>query len=462
MNSTLRTNAWARLLLILTLLLPLMILFLLPGGPLVRGGPWFWLMLLFSFFVIRGLLAPSPRAAEMTAEPEIQMLPPEKQLEVVREVMNVRMATEEAGVRTFHGRLLEPALQAYDKLQRASPEGAVPHLQEDERHGAVIVVRPKSVEESALERSGFPWMNVLLFAATVLTTTFAGAAHQGVDLLRSPEQFAVGLPYALGLLMILGVHELGHYFAARWHGIHVTMPYFIPVPFALGTFGAFIQMKSPAENRRALFDVAVAGPLAGLVVAIPLLLIGLQSSTVVRGQVVGGRLTTPEEPASQEDTEPPVVVGGTSVGSSLLLVLLAKLALPDALRYGCLLQFSPLAFAGWLGLFITGLNLMPIGQLDGGHTVRALFGHRVGSAISNVALWSLLFLGLFVWRGLLTWAIIAFFMAGQPTPPLNDLTPLTVGRRWLGYLTLGLLLLIMVPLPPELWPAAGLHCPYVR
>jgi membrane-associated protease RseP (regulator of RpoE activity) len=126
------------------------------------------------------------------------------------------------------------------------------------------------------------------------------------------------------------------------------------------------------------------------------------------------------------------------------------------------LQFSPLAFAGWLGLFITGLNLMPIGQLDGGHTVRAMFGHRVGRAISSVALWSLLLLGLFVWRGLLMWAILAFFIAGNPTPPLDDLTPLTPGRRWLGYVTLGLLLVILVPLPPELWPAAGLHCPYVR
>ena len=127
-----------------------------------------------------------------------------------------------------------------------------------------------------------------------------------------------------------------------------------------------------------------------------------------------------------------------------------------------MLQFSPLAFAGWLGLFITALNLMPVGQLDGGHTVRALFGHRVGRVISSVALWSLLLLGLFVWRGLLMWAILAFFIAANPTPPLDDLTPLTPGRRWLGYVTLGLLLLILVPLPPELWPAAGLHCPYVR
>jgi membrane-associated protease RseP (regulator of RpoE activity) len=462
MNTALRTLVWARLLLILILMLPLVTLFLLPGGALVRGGPWFWLVLMLCFWVIWALLVPSPRAAQRTAEPQFKMLPPEEQPEVVREVMNVRLAMEQAGVRTFHGPLREPAGMAYDKLQRAFPAGAVPLLQEDERDGAVIVLLPKSVEEKSLERSGRPSVNVLLFGATILTTTWAGAAHEGIDLLQNPGQFAVGLPYALGLLAILGVHELGHYFAALRHGIHVTLPYFIPVPFALGTFGAFIQMKSPAENRRALFDVAVAGPLAGLVVAIPLLLLGLQSSAVVPGQVVGGRLTTPEEPAALEETAPPVVSGGTSAGSSLLLALLAQLALPEALRYGCVLQFSPLAFAGWLGLFITGLNLMPIGQLDGGHIVRALFGHRVGSVISKVALWSLLLLGLFVWRGLLMWAILAFFITGNPTPPLNDLTPLTAGRRWLGYVTFALLMLILVPLPPELWPAAGLHCPYVR
>src|SRR5262249_56947252 len=109
-----------------------------------------------------------------------------------------------------------------------------------------------------------------------------------------------------------------------------------------------------------------------------------------------GRLTTRGEPAAPGEPAPPVVGGGTSAGSSLLLALLAQLALPEALRYGCVLQFSPLAFAGWLGLFITGLNLMPVGQLDGGHTVRALFSHPVGRAISSVAPWSLLLLGLFL------------------------------------------------------------------
>jgi len=461
MSQATRSELWFRILLILVLLLPLVVMFLLPSGSLVSGGLWFWLALLLCFWIIWALLVPTAES-ENVVEPEPRILQADEQPEVVRDLMNVRLAMDEAGVRTFHGRLRVAATTAYEKLKRAFSPETVPMLQEDERHGAVIALLPKPVEEATLERPVRLWVHWLLFGLTVVTTTWAGAAQRGVNLLENPGQFVLGLPYALGLLAILGIHELGHYFVALGHGIRVAPPYFIPVPFALGTFGAFIQMRSPTENRRALFDVAVAGPLAGLVVALPLLFIGLQSSTVTKGTLVGGRVTAPEETATAEEITPPVVVGGTSVGSSLLLVLVAKLALPEALRYGCVLQLSPLAFAGWLGVFITGLNLLPIGQLDGGHAARALFGHRAGNTISSVAMWSLLLLGIFVWPGLLTWALIVFFIAGGSTPPLNDLTPLTTGRRWIGYATFVILLLIVVPLPHALWPAAGIHCPYVH
>jgi hypothetical protein len=122
---------------------------------------------------------------------------------------------------------------------------------------------------------------------------------------------------------------------------------------------------------------------------------------------------------------------------------------------------SPLAFAGWLGLFITALNLLPIGQLDGGHIAHALFGRRLGDKIGSVALWTLLLLAIFVWPGLMMWAIIVFFIAGTSIPPLNDLTPLSPGRRWLGYAVFVILGLILAPLPHALWPAAGIHCPYL-
>jgi membrane-associated protease RseP (regulator of RpoE activity) len=151
---------------------------------------------------------------------------------------------------------------------------------------------------------------------------------------------------------------------------------------------------------------------------------------------------------------------GTSVGSSILFALLAKLSLGQSLAYGHVVKLSPLAFAGWLGLFITALNLLPVGQLDGGHIVQALFGRRIGATISSMAMWSLLLLALFVWPGLMMWAILVFFIAGRAAPPLNDLTPLTPGRRWLGYAALVILAVILIPLPHSLWPQVGIHCPY--
>jgi len=437
-------EAPSRLIYILLLLLPLIILFLMPSGALL-GGMWFWFVLLICFSLIWGLIGVPRHADESIAETKPQMLHEIDQPAAIRDVMDVRIAFEEEGAQVFRGRLRESASKTYEKLKSAFSDGAVPLIQEDEKLGSAIILLPRSVEKAAMEKPVRPWLHWLLFALTIVTTTWAGAAHQGIDLLREPARFAAGLPYSLGLLSILGVHELGHYFAARRHGMNVTPPFFIPVPFALGTFGAFIQMRSPSEDRRALFDVAVAGPLAGLVVAVPALLIGLRSSVI---------LPAAAAPADH-------IFGGTSVGSSFLFALLAKLSLGPALHLGNFVRLSPLGFAGWLGLFITALNLLPIGQLDGGHTARAMFGQRIGSAISSLAMWTLFLLALFVWPGLMMWAIIVFFIAGRGTPPLNDVTPLTPGRRWLGYATFAILALILVPIPQTLWNAVGFHCPYL-
>lgn len=438
-----RLELWSRLLLILVILLPLVILFLMPGGSLVGAG-WFWLVLLVTFWLSWAILGAPREAGPEPQEPELRMLLPEDQPAAVQEVMDVRLAMERSGTKLFRGKLREPARSVLEKLKLAVPEGTLPLVQEDDL-GAVIVLAPTPPGSVALNRPIRLSVHWLLFGLTVITTTWAGAAHQGIDLLREPARFAVGLPYSLGLLAILGVHELGHYFTARRHGMQVTPPYFIPVPFALGTFGAFIQMRSPSENRRMLFDVAVAGPLAGLVVAIPALLVGLKSSVVVAGN-------TPD---------PGGIMGGTSVGSSVLFALLSKFALGDAVQYGHTLRLSPLAFAGWLGLFITALNLLPIGQLDGGHVARAMFGSRIGSTISSVAMWSLFLLAFFVWPGLMMWAIIVFFIAGRAASPMDDITPVTPARRQLGYLTFAILALILIPFPHSLWEAAGIHCPYL-
>lgn len=434
-----------RLALLLLLLLPLAIVFLLPSGALIRSGFWFWAFLVFSFWIIWSLLRRTDRTMSPVPEPEAHPLYHPEQPEPVREVMDVRVATEQSGVRIFRGRLRESAAAAYETLKHALGAQTVPLIQEDEQLGAAILLVPKPVEKIAMEKQSHAWVNWLLFALTILTTTWAGAAHQGVQLIREPSRFFVGLPYSIGLLAILGVHELGHFFAARRHGMNVTPPYFIPVPFALGTFGAFIRMRSPPEDRCSLFDVAIAGPLAGLAVAIPALLIGLHSSVVV-----GSSFSAPLAP-----------VHGASAGSSILFALLAKVSLGAKLWRGDVLRLSPLAFAGWLGLVITALNLLPIGQLDGGHTARAMFGNHAGRIISTIATWALFFMALFVWRGLIVWAIIVFFIAGRGTPPLNDLTPLTPGRRWLGFLAFFILALILVPLPLSFWNQMGIYCPYI-
>lgn len=446
MSDDMRSDVWSRLLLVLLLILPVAILFFMPGGAVLAAGIWFWSVLLFCFLLLFMALG-TPEQTDARAPGRYpRMLPEQEQPDAIKDVMTVHVATEDpAGTKIFRGRLRESATTAYDRVKRAFGPGTVPMLQEDDDMDAAIVLLPRSVERATLEHRVRPWVHWLLFALTVVTTTWAGAAHQGVNLLGDPGRFAVGLPYSLGLLSILGVHEFGHYFLARRRGIKVTPPYFIPVPFALGTFGAFIQMRSPTEDRRSLFDVAVAGPLAGLAIAIPALLVGLRTSTVLSGNPVGG-LTTIE---------------GTSVGSSLLFALLAKLSLGPALEYGHVLRLSPLAFAGWLGLLVTALNLLPIGQLDGGHMASAMFGRRVAGAISSVSMWSLLLLAIFVWPGLMMWAIIVFFIAGTSAPPLNDLTPISAERRWLGYATFGILALILAPLPHSVWSAAGIHCPYV-
>lgn len=438
-----QNQLWSRLLWILLLLLPLAILFLTPGGGLVRGAIWFWLTFLLSFWLIWTILgSPKERRA---SEPEMRMLDDNEEPEVIREVMGGHVATEEQGIKVFRGRLAVPAASAYQKLKLALRGKAVPMVLEDDRAGAAIVLMPDAGGDALRERPVRPWVHWLLFGLTLVTTTWAGAAHQGIDLLREPGKFAAGLPYALGLMAILGVHELGHYFTARKHGMHVTPPYFIPVPLSLGTFGAFIQMRSPAENRKALFDVAVAGPLAGLAVAIPALLIGLHSSVVLTA--------TSGAPAEH--------MIGVSAGSSLLFALLSKLVLGNALGVGHVLRLSPLAFAGWLGLLVTALNLLPIGQLDGGHMARAMFGARTGHTISSVSMWSLFLLAIFVWPGLLMWAIIVFFIAGAGASPLEDVTSLTPWRRRLGYVTFVILIGILLPLPHALWQAAGIHCPYL-
>jgi membrane-associated protease RseP (regulator of RpoE activity) len=262
-------NPLLAFLFIVALLLPWLIFLFLPGGT-ITGHALFWLAMFFCLLLMWVVSAAQRRLAA-AAGPDLgpRMLNEAEQPEAVRQVMDVKIAIKENGVQLFRGPLRDSASVSFERLNRTLPKGFVPFVQEDEQLGAKIVLIPKPVEEDVSRKPVRPWLHWLLFGLTLITTTWAGASHQGVDLAQEPGRFTVGLPYSIGLLLILGVHELGHFFMARRHAMDVTPPYFIPVPFKLGTFGAFIQMRSPPANRRALFDVAVAGPLARLVIAIP-------------------------------------------------------------------------------------------------------------------------------------------------------------------------------------------------
>ena len=278
-----------------------------------------------------------------------------------------------------------------------------------------------------------PGLALLLLLGTLVTTTFVGVKMAGVDLTTlesNPANLLKGLPYALTLMTILGIHELGHYLTARFYKIRSTLPYFIPMPFFLGTFGAFIQMRSPIPNRKALFDVSIAGPLAGFVATLPLLIWGLAHSDVVPVSEKNGLLNT----------------NALNPKYSILLALLSKLALSSQLTSESAIDLHPVAIAGFLGLIVTALNLMPVGQLDGGHIVHAMFGQRKAIIIGQVARLLLLLLSL-VQSEFFLWAIILLFIPLIDEPALNDVTELDNKRDIWGLAAMALLVLIILPLP---------------
>ena len=281
-----------------------------------------------------------------------------------------------------------------------------------------------------------PFFALALVLITVFTTTIVGAQIAGVTekaLQSNPSILLQGLPYSLALIAILGFHESGHYLAAKFYKIRTTLPYFIPIPFFLGTFGAFIQMRSPIPNRRALFDISIAGPFAGLIVAVPLLIWGLDHSTLIPLSDKSGMLN----------------FDSFSPKFSLLMTLLSKLTLGGALNAETAINLHPVAVAGYLGLIVTAFNLMPVGQFDGGHIVHAMFGQKASMAIGQVARLCMLLLG-FLEQGLLLWAIILFLTPLNDEPALNDVSELDNRRDFLGLLAIGLLLIILLPAPKVL------------
>jgi Zn-dependent protease len=275
------------------------------------------------------------------------------------------------------------------------------------------------------------WPNIVLLILTVLSLLFVGASQDAT--LQEGESLPLssiwrGWPYALSVLLILGGHELGHYFAARFHGVRVTLPYFIPLPIGFfGTLGAFIQLREPVRNRKILFDVGVAGPLAGFVLAVPILFIGLATSDIT-----------------------PLPADGYILEGDSLLYGLAKFivfgqVLPTAHED---VLINQVAKAGWTGLFITGLNLIPVGQLDGGHVVSTLMGRRAQRLYLPV-------LGVFLMLSFinsmwLLWTMLLFLLGRLYAMPLDAVTPLDSRRRRLGYAALLIFVLVFVPNPLQI------------
>jgi len=268
-------------------------------------------------------------------------------------------------------------------------------------------------------------LHVLLLVLTAYTATVAGVQWEGLQPGNDLDVLKQGLPFSLTLIAILLTHESGHYLMCRRHGVDATLPYFLPAPpfiFPLGTFGAFIRIRSPFPNRRALFDIGAGGPWAGFVVALVALAVGLPMSKVV-----------PMEPGSAV----------LELGDSLLTWGLTSL-LVDADPRTVVLH--PIAFAGWFGMFVTSINLIPAGQLDGGHVLYAAFGRRT-RLIPVLLLATLVWLGWRGWTGWILWAAIIGLMGGLGHPPTRaDVIPLD-RRRLIG--ACASLVLFVVTFVPE-------------
>jgi membrane-associated protease RseP (regulator of RpoE activity) len=322
---------------------------------------------------------------------------------------------------SFRGELLKPPEEAFQIMkERLEKKGYLPSLGEEEER---VVVRVTALKKEGKKPN--PLLNLFLFLATIGTTLLAGTLLRGVNPLLHPEKLYLGIPFSFTLLAILGAHELGHYFVSKKHGIKTTLPYFIPVPTFLGTLGAVIKMRSPIPDRKSLLDVGVSGPLAGFFLAFFAVIVGLSLSKVI---IV---------PLEKE--------GLFRVGNSILFFLLAKIILPTPPE-GYSILLHPVAFAGWICLLITSLNLFPIGQFDGGHVAYAFFGKKQ-KVIARVAFFFILLFA-FLWRGWLFWAFLFLVMGGlDHPPPLNDLVPLDRKRKIIALIALLILIISFVPVP---------------
>ena len=294
------------------------------------------------------------------------------------------------------------------------------------------------------------YLPVILFIATVFTTLFAGAIMQYIppkEILANPSLLLKGASFSFPLMLILLTHEMGHYGASRIHRVKATLPYFIPFPNFIGTFGAVIKMKSPMRDRRALMDIGAAGPIAGFILSIIAAAWGLAHST-----------TIPLESMPPETWWNPRIVFGPNLIFAALIEWFAPLE-----AHGGGLIVSPMMDAGWLGMFVTSLNLMPAGQLDGGHIAYAMLGQKRAHKLAKVVVGALILFGLPgflmiffpnmplplpLWPGYAVWGVIVITLVRlSHPPPLNPSLPLGKGRKLVGLLCLAIWIVTFTPVP---------------
>ena len=385
-------------------------------------------------------------------------------LQLVKQVFRIEEVTwgneKQNFLVRYRGKLLLDSQEAYLQLSQGLQNLDVTPLFRLEDDGEIIVLLKGIVKP----KPSNPWINLILFIFTGISVIFAGTLFEYRGPLTTdlnellphllPTLYR-GIAFAASLLAILLAHEFGHYLAARYHRSAVTLPYFIPFPFSpFGTMGAFIQLKEPPKNKRILLDIGIAGPLAGLVVAIPLLFLGLY--------------------LSQTDKLPLFLAQGQAIsleGNSLLYLMMKFiifgnwLPAPASLNginpliywlryfftgqpipYGAIdVVLHPVAWAGWAGLLVTALNLIPAGQLDGGHILYALFGKK-SRIILPFVLVALIIMGT-VWSGWWLWAFLIFLLGRSHAEPLDQITQLDPRRKALAVFGLVVFVLVFTPIP---------------
>jgi len=363
----------------------------------------------------------------------------------------------------LRGHLRVPSDKAYPRIaERLQALGYTAILRHDEEQDLdVLLAVPGTMPQESGTRL---WLNLLLFVLTILATLFVGATWSDqvpptADLTWVLTHLWVGWPFALSLMTILTGHELGHYFTARYYGVPVSLPYFIPLPVPpLGTMGAFIVMKGRTINRRQMLTVGAAGPLVGFILAVPILLLGLSLSTV-------GPMAAPD-PGSMVFLEGNSllylllkfsVFGQVLPGSGDLASISKVVSEIGAALFGTFpldrgfdVFIHPVALAGWAGLLVTAFNLLPVGQLDGGHVLYSLVGQK-----ARVVTWPiiglLVLMGLLFWQGWLLWAGLVFLFGRSHPDPLDDVTRLDAPRKIIALLVLLIFLLTFTPLPMQVF-----------